>query len=262
MNKHLNLLFVAGGILATSTSFGQMGPNSTYYLGAGNNLWTIQGTSDASAPTVTNGEFNLAVDGDIRTTQFRNSGDGQQYTLGLSPTGTTYSGTWSGIFDGTTDGRSNYTIDWDSSRVLSYDRNWQGEQTMFTLGGGGSGEYLGITYDGSGGLYVSQWNGGMIEHYTMGGQLLGSFDTGFTNLTALAMDYSTGTLWVGSQQHQGQFDEYTTSGTHLDTVIFGDMVVANTLGGEFDLGSAVPEPASLAVLGFGALALLRRKRAK
>lgn len=262
MKKRLNLFLVGGGLLVTSTSFAQTGPNSPYYLGAGGTLWTLVGNSHGSVNSVTGDEYNLAVDGDVRTTRERSSGDGQQYTLALNPTGTTYGGSWAGLYDGTTDGTRNYAVDWDTSRVLAFDRNWQNEQTLFTLASGASGRYLGITYDGAGGLYISQWAGTMIEHYSMNGNLLGGFDTGFVSLSCLGMDYTTGTLWVGSQQHQGQFDEYTTGGAHLQTIGFGDMVVTNTLGGEFDLNSAVPEPASVAVLGLGVLAILRRKRSK
>jgi hypothetical protein len=260
MNKSLKFFVFGGSILATSLSFGQTGPSSPYYMAAGDTLWTATGLTSVSSPTVSGNEYNLAVLGDIRTTSQRNSTDGNQYTLGMTPTGTTYAGTWTGLFDGTTDGVNNYTVNWDNGDVMAYDRNWQGGSTLFNVGGAAA-VILGITSDGAGGLWVSDWNGSMVSHYTMGGTLLGSFDAGFNNITALAMDYTTGTLWMGSQTHQGQFDEFATDGTHLQTVFYANMVNANTLGGEFNY-RPVPEPASMAALGLGIVALLRRKRSK
>jgi len=259
MKKHLTLLLTGAGLAAASLSHAQ-GPSSPYYMGAGLNLWTALGTNAVSAPTVSGDEYNLAVMGDIRTTSQRNSTNGEQYDLSMVSTGTPYAGNWAGLYDGTTDGVSNFSLDYDTGNVLAFDRNWQGGTTLFNLGAG-AGNYLGITYDGSGGLWVSQWTGTMVEHYSMSGTLLGSFNAGFSSITCLAMDYNTGTLWMGSQNAFGQFNEFTTSGTNLQTVFYGGMTADNTLGGEFEY-NAVPEPASMAVLGLGLIALLKRKRSK
>ncbi|MBS1703030.1 MAG: PEP-CTERM sorting domain-containing protein [Armatimonadetes bacterium] len=263
MRKHITLIAVFGGALAASNSFGQTGPNSTYYLGGGAILWAIHGLGDTMVNSVSSDEYNIAVDGDIRTTAERSSFPGTQYDLSMNPTGTTYGGTWAGLFDGTTDGVKNYTVDYDTDSVLVFDRDWQNGQTLFSLDSSAH-QFLGITYDGQGGLYVSDWAGTMVHHYTMNGVETGSFDVGYDSITCLAMDYTTGTLWMGSQNHKGTFDEYMTDGTHLQTVTYGGINPPNTLGGEFDLAAAVPEPASFAVLGLGlgAFALLRRKRAK
>jgi hypothetical protein len=229
-------------------------------MASGSQLWDALGTNAISAPTAISTEYNLAVAGDIRTTSERDAQSGSQYTLGMTPTGTTYAGTWGGLFDGTTDGVHNFSLDWDTGNVLSFDRSWANPSTLFTLAGG-QGGYLGITSDGSGGLWVSQWNGSAVEHRTMGGTLLGGFTANFIDITCLAMDYNTGTLWMGTQGQEGTFWQYSTSGQLLQVVSYSNMAGVNTLGGEFNRGT-VPEPVSLAVLGLGALALLRRKRAK
>lgn len=260
MMKNYRLLLIGSGLIAAATAYGQgNGPGANYYMADGTNLWTAFGASSISAPQASGNEFNIAVSGDIRTTQERNTGPGNQYTLGMIATGTQYNGTWGGFFDGTTDGTNNFTLDWDSGDVMRFDRNWQNGVSLFNVGGGG--QYLGITYDGAGGLWISQWAGTGVEHRAMNGALLGGFSAGFNSITALAMDWSTGNLWMGTQNSLGVFSEFSQAGALLDVVTYSNMATANTLGGEFDR-NPVPEPASLAVLGIGALALLRRKRTK
>jgi len=234
------------------------GPNGFYYLASGSDLWRLQGTVDQSAVTNTGNEYNIAVGGDIRTTSQRNSTPGAQYSINGVYTGTDYPGDWKGFFDGTTDGTSNYTIDWDSGDVYKFDRNWANGNVMFTLGGGGSGEFLGITYDpGNNSLWVSGWNSAIVMNLDMNGNILSRFAPTFNNITCLGMDYSDGSLWMGSQLTEGTFYNYKTNGSFLGSESYADMVGVNTLGGEFN---AVPEPCTMALLGLGAAVTAFRAR--
>lgn len=262
MKLNCKFLLMSSGLILGANAFGQgNGPGANYYMtnGDGAQLWTAIGNTAVSASQASGSEYNIAVSGDIRTTGQRGSTLGQQYTLGMVSTGTTYAGSWGGYFDGTTDGTNNYTLDFDSGDVMRFDRNWQNGVSLFNVGG--SGQYLGITYDGAGGLWISQWAGTGVEHRAMNGALLGGFSAGFNSITALAMNQATGTLWMGTQNSFGVFTEFSQTGTALDVVTYSNMANSNVLGGEFDI-NPVPEPATIAVLGIGALALLRRKRTK
>jgi hypothetical protein len=260
MKQNYKLILISGLTVLGSVVQAQSGPGANYYMTAGdqNQNWTALGGTATSGVQATGGEYNIAVSGDLRTTAHNGSNLGQQYNLSMTSTGTTYAGTWDGIYDGTTDGTRNYTMNFATGDVLAYDRNWQGPTTLFNAGGT-SGSYLGITYDGAGGLWISRWNSDVVEHRSMTGSLLSSFNTGFNSITSLAMDWSDGTLWMGTQNTFGTFFQFSTTGTNLQTVTYTNMAGANTLGGEFNL-NPVPEPASFAVLGLGALVLLRRRR--
>jgi PEP-CTERM motif len=260
MKQNYKLFLISGLALAGSIAQAQSGPGANYYMTAGDQSqnWTALGGTATMGTQALGGEYNIAVSGDLRTTGNFNSNLGQQYNLSMISTGTTYAGSWQGLYDGTTDGSRNYSIDYGSGDVLSYDRNWQGPTTLFNAGTG-FGNYLGITYDGTGGLWISRWNSDVVEHRSMTGSLLSSFNTGFSSITCLAMNYSDGTLWMGTQNTLGKFFQFSTSGTNLQSVTYSNMANANTLGGEFNV-NPVPEPASFAVLGLGALVLLRRRK--
>ncbi len=246
------------GMALTAVTAHASGPTDFYYLASGTQLWRLQGNNDQNVATNTGNEYNIAVAGDIRTTSQRSSTPGAQYDLNGVYTGTNYPGNWLGFFDGTTDGKSNYSVDWDTGDVWQFDRNWANGSVLFTLPGG-SGGYLGITYDPSNNsLWVSGWNSGVIENRAMNGTILSSFATTFSDITCLGMEYSTGTLWMGTQTAEGNFYNYSTNGGFLGSVSYNDMTAVNTLGGEFNI---VPEPCTLALFAIGAgSALLRGRR--
>lgn len=266
MNVRRKRQFVLSLLVGTATAaLGQTGPNSTFYITTQTKLWIIQGTTATSVTT--SAECALAVDGDVRTTGLLGNNPGHQYDLAGVPTGTSYAGNWTYFLDGTTDGTFNYTNDRMTGAVMRFDRNWQNGQLLFTLDPNAhQSDYGGITYDGNGGLWFSQYGASIakVEHYSMTGDYLGGFDAlpvlGRPDITSLGMDYTTGTLWLTSPSHRGTLYQFSTSGQLLQSTFYANINAAGeqTQGGEFNL-HPVPEPTTLAVLGIGALAALKRR---
>ena len=136
--------------------------------------------------------------------------------------------------------------------------NLVGVSKAVTIGGFtfGAGNIFSITYAQSTGLlYVGQNN--TITVMTTGGAIVGGFGTnGGGPVRSLAYDASDNSLWYLS------FD----GSLALQTDILGNLLQRDVvnLGGNYWGGeiapNPVPEPASFAVLGLGALALLRRRK--
>ena len=277
LRRSAALLALSAGPLAAQ------GPTGTYYLAGadattavGGN-WRIQGaTATASAPAhpaQRYGESAIAVSGDVRTLGAFTGASGRlgaQYSLGFVATGVAYGGAGAvtdrhAFFDGTTDGAFNYSVAYGGG-VYRMERDWTAPVLLFTPVLTGA---LGITYDPSNNsLWVSEFSGTRVRNYALDGTELSTFDTGgITGIGALALDYSDGTLWFGSQPNYGTFYQYSRAGVQLQTQSYADMSSANMLGGEFDLVgvAAVPEPGTLVLLA-GGLALVggasaRRRRA-
>ena len=241
------------------------GPTGKYYLTAGtqHQNWIVQGTATTSFAQVSNGGANfespIAVAGDIRTISNTSGGGttlGSQYTPSGVFTGTTYAGVAQNFYDGATDGARNFSVNYPAvgtGTVFAMTRNWTTPTPLFVATGNVG--PLGITYDPlNSSLWVSDFGGTRVQNYSLSGALLGGFNTAFSSITALAMDYSDGTLWMGSQSTQGTFYQYSRAGLLLQTVQYASLVSQNTLGGEFNF-APVPEPATFMLLG-GGIALL------
>jgi hypothetical protein len=63
--------------------------------------------------------------------------------------------------------------------------------------------------------------------------LISSFTVPFSNITCLAVDPADNTLWMGSQNTEGTFYQYSKSGTALGSVFYPALSGQNTIGGEF-----------------------------
>ena len=215
----------------------------------------VQGGSVTSIPTVYSSgsnEIPIAVSSDIRTTGFVPGASGGQYTLGGTATGTSYPYPGIEAYDSTSDGTSNYLVDYKNGGVYRTDRDYQNPTLLFSLAPG----YLAITYDRSNNsLWIAGWYASTtVSNYSMSGVLLSSFDTGSSDIGALALDPADQTLWMVLNTASGNLQQHSKSGKHLSTGSF----VNYTLGGEFDLGSTVPEPSTLLMSGVAALGMAVR----
>jgi hypothetical protein len=256
-------------MLALAVSAVAAGPTSTLYLTAGDNFYNLE---LRSGPTVivsaqnehsAGGEYAIAVSGGtIRTGgngQFGARGLGSTYDLNFSYIGPRLANPGNNILDGTTDGRYNYGVDWTSGAVYRYNLDWSSPTFMFNAAPstvnqrGGSG----ISFDPfNNSLWIADQSQKLTD-YSMSGAQLSSFNTPNFYGFALAFDAADGTLWGMTDLQIGHFNQYSTSGTLLQTLDIGRSY--NILGGEFAL---VPEPASLSLLAFAILSIILLRRGK
>jgi hypothetical protein len=255
-------------LLLAATGKAQAGPISALYLGSGSQIHVVQGSSIVNSWAAPgNNEHAIAVDSTVRTVGYFQGAVGREYTLTGTTTGTTYTNPLpnSGIYDGTTDGTFNYAVNYNDGVVYRFNSDWTTAVALFDAGTNTN--FVGITYDSTNNsLWISGWGDTMVHNYTMDGTLLSSFSTGHITNGALALDSADGTLWLRNFQTTGQFEQYSKTGTLLSTQ---DFALANTFGGEFAFtggAQAVPEPASLTMLGIGAFGTIgfawRRRKNK
>ncbi len=154
-------------------------------------------------------------------------------------------------------------MDFLTGNVYETNATWGSPVVLFASAG-----QLGITYDPTNNsLWVSDFSSPSartVLDYSLGGTLLSSFTTPFGKITSLAMDYADNTLWMGSQNTEGTFYQYSLAGVQLSTQTYAALAGENTLGGEFAFTGAasVPEPATFGMLGLGLSALFLARRAR
>lgn len=259
-------LFLVALVAVTCAGVAQAGPASPLYLTIwGGNIGyivVVQGNSVINyipdfyaGPTYGNIEYPIAVSGDVRTTGLCCGIAGGQYTLGGTPTGTTYvlpGGMYA--LDSTTDGTHNYLVDGANSNVYQTARDYTNPVLLFTS----SGVNMGITYDPANhSLWISGWDNTMVTDYSMNGTVISSFSTGKYVNGALAYEQATNTLWLVDVNDTESLQQYSTTGQWLSS----GPIVGPALGGEFNF-TPVPEPGTLIMFGSAVLGLagfLRRK---
>lgn len=275
--------------IATGAAF--TGPTSPYYLDnyATSTVYIVQGTSVASSfplsaygANVNNSQLSLAVGSSVMTHGYYTGYGGAQageYTLAGTPTGTSYDSfpltagsSYEYSYDGTTDGVHNYYVQYSSQastgsvfeNVVETDLDWQNPTVLFSVQSSPNQccEFLGISYDLlNNSLWVSGWVSNEIRDYSMGGALLSTFSTAHSSNDALAYDPADNTLWI-SYAETSVLEQYSTSGALLQSGTPAGLPSGSYLAGEFALGAAVPEPATLGLLGLGLTAAgFARRRA-
>jgi hypothetical protein len=261
--RHIrSIAFVLSCLLAPISS--QAGPVSELYLTAGqeNTILVVQGSNVVrSWGVVHNNEYAIAVMGTVQTTIGASGFLGSEYTLAGAYTGVTSTfpnlpGT--AVYDGASDGTYIYAWDFNQNRALRFGPNWSNPVPLFSIGGS-VGDFIGITFDPSNdSLWISGWYKSEIRDYSLTGQLLSSFSVSHNEITALALDPATETLWSANRNVWGLFEEYSKTGQLLSTQYYPELSGMNVLGGEIP----VPEPATAGLLTLGLLLFAIPRRSK
>ena len=247
----------------TSTLYLTSAPGSSQYVYGNYRVLGGTTTAIASPQNSPNESAIAAYGGSLFTAQISSFGNGGSvydanfnYVSSLSSSTT---GSGAAIYDGTSDGNFNYGIDFNSGYIYRFSSTWGGTPAVLFQAAGLN--PIGITYDSANNsFWTSDFNDGIISDYSMNGVLLSSFNNGYSAGMALAYDPADNTLWMLTQWLSGNFVQYDTSGTLLQTMVL-NVPSSDILGAEF-MTIPVPEPSLLALAGLGGLSALALSRGR
>jgi hypothetical protein len=235
-------------------NYGEFGGGTTVGLDL------FQGVSETSYPTGNGLDICIGVaGGDVRTMGYTGGYSGSRFNLAGGPVaGGPYANTIanSQLHDGTSDGSFNYSVDYTTGDVIEFDRNWGSPNVLFNATSRlpGAGWITMNATDGS--FWISQWGNtdDRVMHFTHTGTLLSTFNSGLTGWAGLALDPVDGTLWTSNGTNS--LYQFSQTGTLLQSPSYS--ISGQFYGMEFETTS-LPEPATLTLLGIGAVFLMRRR---
>ncbi len=250
-----------GGMLAAlllNAAPAVAGPISPLYLTSFDRISVVQGAGVTTFPTVSLGEYAIAIDSSVRTRAQLVGDLGHEYSLNGTPTGVTFLNTEVCCFrDGTTDGVYNYAVRAGTGTYYQSNADWSNPQLIQfgltfgpTLGG--------ITYDSRNDSFWFS-AGRYIGNVDRSGLVLNAFFTveGRRSVwTSLALDPADHTLWLYTFYpgfpDEVHLEQYSTAGpvNFQPRAAIGSVAFSGDgLGAEFPLhAAAIPEPASVTLL--------------
>jgi len=261
-----SLAACAASLLCSSLFAGPIGTSGTLYLTAADQKTgvIVSGTTFTTFSLSGSQESPIAViNGTVSTDGYAPGATGSIYDLSgnlITAAANTLPGIGGFFIDGASDGTNIYTVDFTSGQVVRLNSTWGSPTNLFVAAGTNPAS---IAYDTlSNTLFIADYQDSTVSQYSLGGSFISSFSTGHIANTALAYDATDNSLWLANRTVGSALtlEQYSTTGSALQTLSSIPLASLNVLGGEFAPPTATPEPASLTLIGLGLLALGATKR--